>query len=65
MSAAATGGAALSERARQLALEVGFDLVGFARADTPPQLAFFAEWVSRCHAGEMASLTSQVAALRD
>jgi epoxyqueuosine reductase len=65
VSAAATGGAALAERARQLALEVGFDLVGFARADTPPQLAFFAEWVSRGHAGEMAYLTSQVAKRSD
>jgi len=60
-AAAATGGAALAERARQLAREVGFDLVGFARADKPPQLAFFAEWVARGHAGEMGYLASQVA----
>jgi epoxyqueuosine reductase len=58
---AAAGGAALAERARQLALDVGFDLAGFARADAPPALGFFAEWVARGHAGEMAYLSSQVA----
>ena len=36
-----TGGALLAERARQLALDTGFDLAGFARADSPPDLAFF------------------------
>ena len=54
-------GAALAARAKALALEAGFDLAGVARADAPPELAFFAEWVARGHAGEMAYLTSQVA----
>jgi epoxyqueuosine reductase len=54
-------GAALAARARALARDEGFDLVGVARADAPPDLAFFAEWVARGHAGEMAYLTSQVA----
>jgi epoxyqueuosine reductase len=47
-------------RARALALDVGFDLVGIARADAPDRLAFFREWVARGHAGEMAWLSSQV-----
>ena len=53
-------GAALAERVKALALETGFDLAGFARADAPPELAFFAEWVARGHAGEMGYLTGQV-----
>jgi epoxyqueuosine reductase len=52
---------ALALRAKALAREVGFDLVGVARADSPPELAFFAEWVARGYAGEMGYLTSQVA----
>ncbi len=58
-------GRALAARSKALALEAGFDLFGVARADTPPELAFFAEWVSRGHAGEMAYLTSQVAKRSD
>jgi epoxyqueuosine reductase len=58
-------GAALAARARALAREEGFDLVGVARADAPPDLAFFAEWVARGHGGEMAYLTSQVAKRSD
>ena len=53
-------GRPLAARAKALALEAGFDLVGIARADAPRELAFFAEWVARGHAGEMAYLTSQV-----
>jgi epoxyqueuosine reductase len=51
----------LAERVRDLAREAGFDLVGVAGASAPPELAFFAEWVGRGHAGEMGYLTSQVA----
>ena len=50
----------LADRAKALARDVGFDLVGIARADAPPELSFFAEWISRGHAGQMAYLTSQV-----
>jgi epoxyqueuosine reductase len=50
----------LAARAKAIALEAGFDLVGIARPDAPPGLAFFAEWVSRGYAGEMAYLASQV-----
>jgi len=57
--------AALALRAKALAREAGFDLAGVARADAPPELAFFGEWVARGHAGEMAYLTSQVAKRRD
>jgi epoxyqueuosine reductase len=40
-------GAALAARAKSLSREAGFDLAGVARADAPPDLAFFAEWVGR------------------
>ena len=50
----------LAERAKALALEAGFDLAGIASAEAPRDLDFFAEWVSRGHAGEMSYLTSQV-----
>jgi epoxyqueuosine reductase len=55
------GAAQLAERARQLALETGFDLAGIARADSAPDLALFAAWVERGYAGEMRYLTGQVA----
>ncbi len=58
-------GRALAARAKELAREAGFDLAGVARADAPPDLAFFAEWVARGHAGEMGYLTSQVAKRSD
>ena len=57
--------AALAAHAKGLARDDGFDLAGVARADAPPDLAFFAEWVARGHAGEMAYLTSQVAKRSD
>jgi epoxyqueuosine reductase len=57
--------ATIAERAKAIALEAGFDLVGIARADAPPALAFFAEWVARGHAGEMGYLTTQVAKRSD
>jgi epoxyqueuosine reductase len=47
-------------RLRDLALEVGFDLVGVARADAPSHLDAFARWVARGHAADMGYLTSQV-----
>jgi len=50
---------ALTARARTLAREVGFDLVGVASPDPPPELAHFATWLARGHAGEMAYLTGQ------
>jgi epoxyqueuosine reductase len=49
----------LAERAKSLALEVGFDLVGIASADAPAELARFREWLASGYAGEMAYLTSQ------
>jgi epoxyqueuosine reductase len=51
---------ALAARAKALALETGFDIAGVAGADAPAELAFFAEWVGRGYAGEMAYLTGQV-----
>ena len=55
----------LAARAKTLGREMGFDLVGLARADAPRELAFFADWVARGHAGEMGYLTSQVAKRSD
>jgi epoxyqueuosine reductase len=52
-------------RAKALALEAGFDLAGVASPEAPPELAFFADWVGRGYAGEMAYLTSQVAKRSD
>jgi epoxyqueuosine reductase len=46
-------------RARALALEAGFDLAGVASADPPAELAFFARWIARGHAGTMDYLTAQ------
>jgi epoxyqueuosine reductase len=50
---------ALTARAKTLAREAGFDLVGVAAPDPPPELAHFARWLARGHAGEMAYLTGQ------
>jgi len=58
-------GAPLAARAKEIALEAGFDLAGIARADHPPDLSFFAEWAARGYGGEMAYLTSQVAKRSD
>jgi epoxyqueuosine reductase len=63
--ASARDPAKLAARAKQLAREVGFDLAGIAAADPPRELAFFAEWVARGHAGEMDYLASQVARRSD
>jgi epoxyqueuosine reductase len=51
---------ALASRAKELALAVGFDLAGIARADAPEELRHFASWVGRGYAGEMGYLTDQV-----
>jgi epoxyqueuosine reductase len=56
---------ALAARVKTMAREAGFDLVGIASAAAPPELAYFAEWIARGHAGEMAYLTSQVARRSD
>ena len=50
----------LATRARELALETGFDLAGISGPDAPAELRHFAEWVARGHAGEMRYLTEQV-----
>jgi epoxyqueuosine reductase len=50
---------------RKVAREVGFDLVGISSATAPRELSFFADWISRGHAGEMTYLTGQVAKRSD
>jgi epoxyqueuosine reductase len=51
---------ALAARIKTLARETGFDLVGIARAEPPPELSQLASWVARGYAGEMAYLSGQV-----
>ena len=58
-------GPSSAAQAKALALDCGFDLAGIARADAPRELAFFAEWIARGFAGEMAYLTSQAARRSD
>jgi epoxyqueuosine reductase len=65
VEAAAKDPGKLAERAKALALETGFDVAGIAAADAPPELSFFAEWLGRGYAGEMAYLTSQAARRSD
>jgi len=56
----------LAATAKRVARAVGFDLVGIARAEAPAaRLAFFADWVARGYAGEMAYLSGQVARRSD
>jgi epoxyqueuosine reductase len=55
----------LATRAKALALDAGFDLAGVASAEAPRELDYFAEWVARGYAGEMAYLTSQAGRRRD
>jgi epoxyqueuosine reductase len=43
----------LSERVKGLALALGFDLAGIARAEPTPELEFLREWLARGFAGEM------------
>jgi epoxyqueuosine reductase len=52
-------------RVKTLARETGFDLVGVAAPDPPPELAYFARWIAGGRAGEMAYLTDQVDRRRD
>jgi epoxyqueuosine reductase len=44
----------LTERVKGLALAVGFDLVGVARAEPTSETRFLREWLARGYAGEMA-----------
>ena len=43
----------LTQRIKDQALAVGFDLVGVAPAQESPELAFFARWLDAGYAGEM------------
>jgi epoxyqueuosine reductase len=49
----------IADRAKALAIETGFDLAGVASSAAPRELSFFADWVARGYAGEMAYLTTQ------
>lgn len=53
ISDAATSPEILSERAQGLALAVGFDLAGVARAEPTPESGFLREWIARGFGGEM------------
>src|ERR1051326_4406232 len=43
----------LTQRIKNQALVVGFDLVGIAPVQESPELAFFARWLDAGYAGEM------------
>ncbi len=49
----------LASRVKALAREVGFDLVGVARVDTPPRLDFLSEWLERGLAAGMTWMAAQ------
>jgi epoxyqueuosine reductase len=54
------GPASLRERVAELALAVGFDLAGVARAEATPETRFLSEWLARGYAGEMDYLARRV-----
>lgn len=49
----------LSNRLKEAAQEIGFDLVGIAPAVTPPGHASFLEWLDRGYAGKMGYLEAR------
>ena len=50
----------LAERVKGLALAVGFDLAGVARAEPTPETEFLREWLDRGYAGGMGYLERRV-----
>ena len=50
----------LSDRVKALALSLGFDLAGVARAESTPETEFLREWLARGYAGEMRYLERRV-----
>ena len=58
--AGALGELSLTERVTALALALGFDLAGVARAEPGRHAAFLREWLARGYGGEMAYLARSV-----
>lgn len=54
-----------SERVRQLGAALGFDLVGIAPAEPPPDADRLSEWLERGYAGEMAWIGRRAEQRRD
>jgi epoxyqueuosine reductase len=52
--------ARLADQVKALALALGFDLVGVARAEPTPETGFLREWLARGFAGEMGWLGRRV-----
>jgi epoxyqueuosine reductase len=50
----------LAERAQGLALALGFDLAGVARAEVTPETEFLREWLAQGYAGEMGYIGRRV-----
>ncbi len=55
----------LTQRIKDKALELGFDLVGIAPAEGSPELAFFDRWLEAGYAGEMHYLQRNAERRRD
>jgi epoxyqueuosine reductase len=57
--------AELTQRIKDQALAIGFDLVGIAPAAGSPELAFFDRWLEAGYAGEMHYLQRNAERRRD
>lgn len=55
----------LTQRIKEQALALGFDLVGIAPVQSSPELAFFARWIDQGYAGEMHYLLRSLERRRD
>ena len=60
LTLAAGSPSTLSERAQGLALALGFDLAGVARAEPNPETRYLREWLASGYAGEMGYLERRV-----
>ena len=55
----------LTQRIKEQALALGFDLVGIAPVQSSPELAFFERWIEEGYAGDMHYLLRSLERRRD